>query len=221
MKEFLYISDAKVNMMFDQIAASRREVIALELGLNLKFLSAKLTRKSDTSNRIQKLELVLAELRRTRLIGRLDSDAHYFADSLKMSWGPVMGQPGVTFFGGQKGSLKLGLVGSSRHCLTAGPDEPWGGVSDGVFYSELLKEMVSEEGDSELNEALDKDAQYGRKLDSDADHRRKTGLAIAGYAIDSLKIKFDLEFVAVRKFTCDLKGKTIVLGTPIYVASSQ
>lgn len=91
MKYYLYVSDAKVDMLYSQIDKSLLKKIAVELSINLKPLGAGLgaTIKQIQSEetRYSKLRLVVEYVEKHLDVGWIDGPETYFKGSLPMSWG--------------------------------------------------------------------------------------------------------------------------------------
>ncbi len=64
MKYYLYISDAKVDMLLPQVPHHAKKKTSTELGFDLKVLSAKYKSEAETdSDRISRLEAVVDFIR--------------------------------------------------------------------------------------------------------------------------------------------------------------
>ena len=75
MKYFVYMSDAKVDMLLPQIPQEVKSKLAAEIGVNVGVLSAKLKSERDTGvkpDRISRLSTVTGFLRSTQNIGTVD-----------------------------------------------------------------------------------------------------------------------------------------------------
>ena len=145
MKFYIYISDAKVDMLFPQVPHDIKKKVALEFKMDLKLLSA--SRKTETEtedNRIARLETVVDFIQEYGNVGSVDEPDQYVADTLPMRWGPYEGDPesGVVYFGGETPSTVVGLGGSIRHVVgKAGSSAAYGDSLTPFLMSVLAKEL--------------------------------------------------------------------------------
>src|SRR5687768_4399156 len=89
MKYYVYISDAKVDMLLAQIPHDAKQRLATEFRFDLKLLSA--ARKTETEsedNRFTRLDAVVTFIREFGNLGTVDAPDEYFEGSLEMRWGP-------------------------------------------------------------------------------------------------------------------------------------
>ena len=117
MRYYLYISDAKVDMLFPQIPHDIKKKVALEFKMDLKLLSA--SRKTETEsedNRVARLETVVNFIREYGNVGSIDAPDEYIDDTLEMQWGQYP-DSSVVYFGGETNKTILGLGGSLKHLL--------------------------------------------------------------------------------------------------------
>jgi hypothetical protein len=117
MKYYLYISDAKVDMLFPQVPHDIKKKVALEFKMDLKLLSA--SRKTETEsedNRVARLETVVDFIRQYGNVGSIDAPDEYIDDTLDMQWGSYA-DTSVVYFGGETNKTILGLGGSMKHLL--------------------------------------------------------------------------------------------------------
>src|SRR5215472_3130088 len=108
---YVYVSDAKVDMLYAQIPSSLHKKFTLDLTLDVKLLGAgvgaALSQKQQEESRYSKLKLVLKYLEDQQAIGWLDAPKAYFQGTLAMRWGlfPEKEKPDpygyhLAFFGG-------------------------------------------------------------------------------------------------------------------------
>ena len=121
MKYYIYISDAKVDMLFPQVPHDIKKKVALEFKMDLKLLSA--SRRTETEsedNRIARLETVVDFIRAYENIGTLDEPGEYVEGFLQMRWGPFRAgveETSVIYFGGETERTFVGLGGSIRNVI--------------------------------------------------------------------------------------------------------
>jgi hypothetical protein len=95
MKYYLYVSDTKVDMLFDQLSPRLRDKVATELKIDLKFLSTTFAEEPMEKNRYRKLEIVSKYIQKNELVGTIDSPDVYFKGELPMHWGPLPKHPKI------------------------------------------------------------------------------------------------------------------------------
>ncbi|MBM0278986.1 DUF7019 family protein [Micromonospora tarensis] len=218
---YLYISDAKVDMLLSQIDPGHRRGRSAEFSLNLPFVGAKHTVESPAADQVARLERVTRYLDEHADVGSVDEPGQFFRGLLPMRWGVVPATDGraLVYFGGRTGDTIVGLGGSSFHVLGAAPpaEQPahvFGGMST---MPALLAGLVDTDdavlappaGDVSLDAA---DTQALASV-----HR--AGTRLRGPAQN-------VEFLA-KRLLCgpspypELDGRpgmTVLLGSPLYVA---
>ncbi|MET8826974.1 SAVMC3_10250 family protein [Streptomyces sp. NPDC004610] len=116
---YLYISDAKVDMLLAQIDPAFGGRRTTEAGMSVKFLSFRRSVEAAVPDRVARLERVLAHLREHEPMGTADQPGPYFSDSLPMQWGPLRGGNGAgsVYFGGRTPRTIVGLGGAGAHVI--------------------------------------------------------------------------------------------------------
>jgi hypothetical protein len=174
-KYYIYVSDAKVDMLLPQVSNDIKKKVANEFKLNLKVLEV--SRRSETEsneNRFARLQSVVQHLRTELRVGSIDLPSEYFADELPMKWGPYVlmrdeycVDPAMrnqswthsVLFGGSTDNTFCGLVGSTGHLV--GSVTPKDAVQDYVapsmmpqavhFIEELARGMSISNPDNVLD----------------------------------------------------------------------
>jgi hypothetical protein len=219
-KYYLYVSDAKIDMILSQLEPSFRRRRTFEWSFDLKIFAAR--RESETAlgeNRFARLETVVRFLQDHGDLGSVDEPGQFFGGLLPMKWGPLE-DPSIFYFGGSTDQTILGLVGSAAHVVGAdlshSPERPRG----------LLGYALPP-----LAEALREDRDGGEVPPRPAAESPDQGVL---NAVDHATATFpgptqNVEFIAKRL----LRGrslvpdgrdhvrseKSVLLGTPLYVAS--
>lgn len=119
---FVYISDAKVEMLLQQIDPGAMRKRTSELGVDLKFLKGK--RGAETlagAERTARLERVVRHLIDFGDLGGVDEPGQFFWGLMPLRWGPMVGKDGfpMVYFGGRTDKTVLGLGGSRAHVFGA------------------------------------------------------------------------------------------------------
>ncbi|MYY13936.1 hypothetical protein GT204_34990 [Streptomyces sp. SID4919] len=115
---YLYISDAKVDMLLSQTDPGWARKRTSEVGLDLKVVTAGRSVESASADRVARLERVVRFLQDHGDIGDVDEPGQYFGGLLPMQWG-LVGDDDTVYFGGRTRRTILGLGGSSAHVLGA------------------------------------------------------------------------------------------------------
>ena len=138
MRYYVYVSDAKVDMLLAQISDGTRKKIAQELSIDLKVL--KLSHKQEierTENRFKRLEVVEKYINANEWCGPLDEGHPYIYDTLPFRWGrlsrevkeaesshivrPDAQSPVLFSLNDRNRALDLLMTGSPRHLVGAAP----------------------------------------------------------------------------------------------------
>jgi hypothetical protein len=112
LRYYLYISDAKVEMMLPQIDPGFDRVSESEIGFDVKVASAK-RKVGTTFNRVARLERVVRYLDDFADVGTVDEPGQYFRGRMPMRWGSVTSS--LVYFGGATERTVVGLGGAAGH----------------------------------------------------------------------------------------------------------
>src|SRR4051812_12948742 len=88
LKYFLYISSTKLDMLYQQVAATGSNKRSFEWGFNLKAVT--FSRKKEAEEELdtnEKLKAVIQELEAAELVGTVDEPKEYVKGTLPMKWG--------------------------------------------------------------------------------------------------------------------------------------
>lgn len=130
MKYYLYISDAKVDMLLPQIPHDAKRKVATELGFDLKILKvSRKTEEDSDENRISRLETVVEYIRKYGKVGTVD-EPDDFIDDTQMMWSGPDGSQTLAYFAGRTDKTVFGFAGSAHHLIGSNPgEEIWPGGS--------------------------------------------------------------------------------------------
>jgi hypothetical protein len=134
MKYYLYISDAKIDMLYPQIPHDLKKHVKTEVGMDVKFVKAsRTTEKEIEENRFTKLAALVAFIEESGTVGSLDEPREYVHATLPMrfaTWGRSgkvthLGSPGhvppgaaqFVCFAAQTERHRVVLWGSWKHML--------------------------------------------------------------------------------------------------------
>jgi len=211
---YLYISDAKVDMLLAQIDPAFGRRSTTEVGLSVKLFNVRRNVEAAPPDRTAKLERVLRHLEERGEIGSTDDPGPYFRGSLPMQWGPMQGANGgsLVYFGGRSGQTILGLGGAGSHVLgSGGPQAQEFAPSSVPTLLAGLASAFADGGD-------------GMPAESPAEQSPLAWVHTAGRLLRGPRQP--VEFVARRLLTgpspypeLDARpGMKVLLGSPLYVA---
>jgi hypothetical protein len=243
-KYYIYLSDAKLDMLYPQIPKSLLKRIASELNINLKLLGAELTAgikgEQSEETRYSKVRMVSKYIDENLHLGTVDSPGAYFKGTLPMKWGLLPGdnfytntsETGVVYFGGFSDQTIVGLGGAAHHMI--GNDK---GLTQGAFSYSQLPYLLEALGFESVvrNEYLSEWEADRRKWgEKEVEEWHDSGaLAVVQATTEKMRgPEQRLEFLAktllqgpLRNLISSKTGKPlrykqnyVVLGTPIYVA---
>ncbi|WP_051905169.1 DUF7019 family protein, partial [Streptomyces bicolor] len=127
LRYFLYISDAKLDMLYEQIDPALRRRVSAEARVDLKLASLTLKQADEPqATRMAKLRMVEHYIDSHHHVGTTQNPGQsYFRGSMPMQWGWLkdsLTRPRNTaFFKGRDGSDVVVLAGSRRHVLGSEP----------------------------------------------------------------------------------------------------
>lgn len=229
---YLYVSDLKVNMLFEQMFAAgkrtRRGKVTVKAG---PVTGSRETETEDGElDRDDKLRAIEDSLTNENLVGTPQNPKDYFRGILPMRWGLYDdhgtrpdGYPPLVYFGGfdPTAPLIVGLGGSSvhvhgfqgatsTHSRSATPTlVEWllGGMSDGDGHLGALRQKARVLGDGMLYEAVGIALHYLRPPTQQLEFLAKTISVGTLYGFEHMT---------------GFNGETkIVLGTPLYVQQTN
>jgi len=215
MKYYVYISDAKVDMLFPRVPHDITERVALEFKMDLKLLAARPETEAESGdNRIARLETVVRFIRERGNIGTVDEPDEYFEGSLSMKWSDCfVDRTFLAYFGAKTEQTIIGLGASVRHLIgnAEGTVVPMSSSTPAViaFLSNYL-DMERRDSDSRSVATLAEELKCSAQL-----------------ALRSIKgPNQKLDFLARRlaHWPADAKWRpesnlsSVLVGTPLYVA---
>ena len=214
MKYYLYIADAKVDMLLSQIKPGVRKKISSVLGIDVKIFTAKRTVESNEgADRIARLEAVLEFIRKYGNLGTVDDPDEYIDDSLPMRF--MVTKPhfssDLIYLSGRTKSSVIGLGGSAANVIGARPsgDEHWKSNSNTYMLMQKLHHILEGQG---VKKGEEDDALW----------------PVANLEIDGKKTPYEnIEFMAKRLVTSrqtvagGRKKWNVILATPLYLAKAD
>lgn len=219
MKYYVYVSDTKLEMLYNQIPKPLRKKLATELKIDLKFLSTTFSKPPSEENKFSKLRIVVDYIKKHEKVGTVDQPANYFEGRMALRWGPLYSRfSGAVYFGGVTRYTILGLAGSSRHIIgeigssTASPQS--------MSLPSPLLHLLASDKRPELSPNVSRPS---------TNVENQQALFDVAYATKTMQgLTQELEFLAKRlldsECPAEIRGmfgfseKRVLLGTPIYVA---
>lgn len=210
-KTYIYVSDVKVDMLYEQLDEARRAELTQELKLDAKLISYGITVSPAPSvTRYARLAAVLRQLESQEAIGSHDSESLYFGGSLPMKHGrhqiSHQGPHDVVLFTGmdQAGHL-VALGGTAHHLIGSVGDRPWSNSGVATLMQALRRASQREIADEDrLGLPGGWDAEAFETWETEPGPPQR------------------VEFIAVRLAVAragqDLRHYDVILGSPIYVA---
>jgi hypothetical protein len=233
MKYYLYVSDAKLEMLYSQIPVRMRDKIAAELKVDLKVISATFSEKNREESRYTRLDVVCNYIHENLPVGNMAHPESYFAGTISMQWGLVTGTSSgrIVYFGGEEGNVVLGLAGS-RHHVVGFQGEGMVDTPPTFGAGSSMVHGVLEQLEANLAEAVDRTAQDESSVVVDLKQpgpiprspvKEERALETVLYTTRNLLGPTQsLEFLAKRLLTGKLvvsgEETGVLLGTRLYVA---
>jgi len=213
MEYFLYLSDTKIEMLFDQVAPPSRGKLAGELEFNIGVLKAKFSTASVEKARHEKIQLIEKAL--AKKIGTIYSPKEYFAGTMDMVWGPYEQYEDIVYFSGAVQGVCVGLGGSINNCVHSDRATPTSTTS--FSYSPRLVAALARKKEIYL-------PGYGlgkRYSDSEVNSDALAGVVEATYrhGLPRQRVKFLAK--RVLQNTLNPSSEIVLLGTPIYVSLAE
>lgn len=209
MRYYVYISDSKLEMLYEQVPFDKREKIAGELKINLGLIQTNFKSETVANARHQKIEIVKKHL--GKRVGSIGDRASYVYGRAKVAWGPFQGYPEVVYFGGPSEIAQIALVGSMSNCIGAhGCASPTGfSLSWSIIDLLARRKALPASGYRRINYLS------ANKINLDAcEGVIETNLC----SIDpSVEIEFFARTVQCEIGNGQLRGN-VFIGSPIYVA---
>ncbi len=212
-KYYLYVSDAKVDMLYSQIPLPPWERIATTLTIGYDKLSMSVLGGSSNRTLFSKLSVVVDYINSNFEVGSIDEPRAYFGGTLPMGWGQFGSESNrIIFFGGSTDRTRVGLGGSVKHVIEGHE------LSDVHIGSNSWMDLASV-----LREELDDPLQF-QDLPIEPD-LALAAVSIGVHEVTRVGADQPVQFLARKQHVRDypeLKERNqphrIVLGTPIYVA---
>jgi hypothetical protein len=221
MRNYLYVSDAKVDMYLSQITSVEKQKVAAKLGFNVGLLSGSIeTERMSLDNRIGRLAAVEKYIRRKHAIGSIENLSAWVEGVLNVAAASFPEHPDLMFFFYNETDHFFGLTGSAHHIV--GNVRPLTASCSLSYVHSLLSTLemvvtkysfVIEKEDAELSRFL-----HTGIRSSDV-HQWTRVMDLISHEFDDAP-KQEVSFLA-RKLTSQVweaNDKRYTLATPLYIA---
>ncbi|MER5932466.1 SAVMC3_10250 family protein [Streptomyces sp. NPDC002054] len=226
LRYYEYVSEAKVQMLFDQIPPKLLSKLAAEVDIDLKILGVSLQKAQTEATLYSRLELVEEYLDRNYEITWMTEPGSWFRGELNLrtaTYQEVDGQVGgPLFMMGQADRTLVALIGSSHHRIGGRPQEAIGGYSTLPALFRLLRQEAPEEPLNVQGYAPDYEAEESAAVMYDV---MVFARHLLGRPPPGFEAALPCEFLArrlLRGTATDPRGTgdrvDVVVGTPLYVA---
>jgi hypothetical protein len=217
MRYYMYISDAKVDMLLPQVPGAQRQQVAAKLGFDIKLLSGSLqTERATLDSRVARAEAVEACILDTESIGTPAQPERWIRGAADARIAHV--GDGAIMFVAETPDWMLALGGSAHHLIGSVRRED---VSVGYSF---LPTMI------DLLKGMDEKDQSALTLHDDAPPQYWAAAEVGTGVEEWLTIIKEasrqvtappqrIMFLAKRLLSHRLpSGRRVTLGTPLYVA---
>ena len=208
LRYYVYLSNAKVDMLLAQVDPGFARRRTTEVSVNLPGVGARRGVDADP-DRVSRLERVVRYLEDHGDLGTVDEPGQYFWGLLPMRWGRAAApEPGPVYFGGRTELTIVCLGGSASHLIGAAA-----GSAPGYSQLPMLLAGLADPDSDVDEESLDQ-----------ADEAALAAVHQAGARLRGPAQ--NMEFVAKRLLSgpspypeIDQRDDmTVLLGSPLYVA---
>jgi len=211
-KTYLYISDAKINMFYEQLASSDVHKIGAEYGVDVKLFKWVGHRETETLITQQaKLQRVLEFLRTSKEVGIPSHPLRYFSGALTMSWGVPVGNSPLT-------AVIFTSVTANDVILLAGS------ISHIVGHPKVFTEFLSPSYLAGLYEVFRDNIDSSSLNAPVQDANQQLFWEVVALARKFNGVRQNVEFVAKTHMYGTFEGGSssmnVLIGSPIYVAEA-
>src|SRR5262245_4239618 len=123
MKYYVYISDSKIEMLYNQIATSTDRSREASIGFDVKVLKGEIKQgRGVPENSVTRLNEVVEALRNSDAVGTIDAPKKYIGGTLPMTWSSYgwsySGEESpITFWSYSATGIAMALAGSRYNLL--------------------------------------------------------------------------------------------------------
>jgi hypothetical protein len=229
MKYYVYVSETKLEMLYEQIGASTEQASEASVGFDLKLVKGELKQSRQLADtKYSRLDRVVAELRESQLVGSLSCMEPYISGELDMVWASfgLQDNSPITFWGFVNDDIALGLAGSQHHII--GERRPEGYAHSHSGTGEIMRWFARELGDVQSTIQVDVQELLGADqwpLDDDS-IAYLTWLAASQIHGSTHRFEFVAKVLHRRRYVEGtspnyMANMNVILATPLYVAQAD
>ena len=208
---FVYVSDSKLEMLYEQIPWAQRESICIKLGIDFGIKKANFSTTNYKNTQTEKLKIVEEFIKRK--IGTIYFPKTYFYGELNMVWGAYYDYENFVYFGGSQDGIQVGLGGTMTSCIGM-----HGKQNEEVTSYSMSPYLVS--ALAKKKETPDPHKQFTSQWrTNDLEESAISSVIIVNGSFSAIKER--MKFLAKRVVYRNKEEKeynSILIGSPIYVA---
>ncbi len=219
MRYYLYVSTAKVDMLYGQIPPKLLRRLAVEAKVDLKVVSVAVQSPRADTSAYDRLDLVEAYLEREFDVGWMTEPTAWFRGDLGLRIAGYGDANGPTLMMGEDGDTLVALIGSAHHLIgyQLAPDMPRVGFSGLPSMFALLRDFPPE-WESQMRVPR----RNGRRTADGASIMREVRQCAQALTVPPVYGEFLARQLLRGTVTReDGREMTVVIGTPVYVAMSD
>jgi hypothetical protein len=220
---YIYVSDAKLDMLYEQIPPKLLSRLAAELKVDLKVIGASVQQTRLPVTRYDKLHIVEQYLERNFDVSWMTDPAPWFRGDLGLR-SAIYGEPseGLLLFTGTEKDTTIALIGSSYHLVGRHPLPPNGSLLGRSFLPDLFQLLERDEAERADQQVRGspwlRNAQRSSAMDEEQALEQ-----VLDFGERARAPRQSCEFLSrllLTGFITDANGnaRRIVVGTPLYVA---
>lgn len=219
MRYYIYISNAKVDMLLPQVPGALQKKVSAKLGFDIKLLSGSIeTQRETLDNRIARLAVVEEYLLSNEEIAAPDSSASWIRGTVDAKFVDI--GDGAILFVTENDDRIVALGGSAHHLVGASPPKRIGIPFSMVpaFTQQLIKQAEQ----PEEPQSAPKKTSDGR-VSAGASREFVPWVGPLTWVLEHSKATAQrIEFLAKRLAGATThKGQTITLASPLFVSSAN
>ena len=216
MKYYLYISDSKVDNLFQGLPLEKRKIIESEISANIAVLKA--TRKEKRNayeDSIDRLNVIVRHLSAANKIGTIDEPASWIKAECEVFIKQEESNKNTIFFLGETKYTCFALGGSSHHLIgdSKNPD-----TYESMSFSPRLVKVLENHLDNPLifsnSDSLIEKAMSARVSQGKRAWAQQIDAMLKSENSDS----YFVGFIAKKLLIATYAERTYILATPLYVA---
>jgi hypothetical protein len=221
MKYYVYVSESKIQMLFEQTGAAIKGPREATLGFDIKLLKGSI--KEGTAapeSTYAKMDRVLHELKKNDRVGEIYETKPYIHGLLSMIWANYVIDPDspMAFWGYKSKDIVLGLAGSNYNVLGKQPE---GEVCPSYSLKGAIMEWFRNNIGESLQPSIPRDSR-SREIAEEIEMGDEIDSTIYRAVRDIKGYTDKFEFVAkvLHRGKC-MRDSNLILASPLYVSMEE